>query len=107
MWVHIHWTLYRLKLAVQTVKKMNPTQAAPIFTKWRWDASRIKEEELRNTFLDGITRMEQFVQTHNQDRPNVKSGPSGMMLLLLCMTCYVAVLLFFRLCHWLLAVLIH
>jgi hypothetical protein len=103
----IRWGLWRLKRGVKAVRQMNPRQAAPIFTKWKWDASRIKDEEIRESFLTMLEHLEDYVKSQNQDKPDIESKPSFWLMLLLVATVVAALYLAMNTVHWLFAPLFH
>ena len=57
LWVYLR----RLKSAIQFLRTLSPSEAAPILVKWKWDASRLPDQRLRESMLDGIYRLEKQI----------------------------------------------
>lgn len=64
--LQIWWFGRNLKLAVREVMKMSIEQAAPIITKWKWDASRCDDVQIRDALLDSVYKLEEYLKRKHE-----------------------------------------
>lgn len=67
MRARIWWFGRNLRWAIREVMEMPVDQTGPIITKWKWDASRISDPDIRDAMLTGVYGLEKYLKQKNEN----------------------------------------
>lgn len=66
LFFRLYWTgvvmiqIWRFNCAVRWVMKQKPDVALKVFTKWKWDATHLKDPEWRETYTNATYNLERI-----------------------------------------------